>query len=303
MLTTLFKHEIKATFRTFLWLYIAFAVIAVVNVLISPQITGMSHAYQVNESAQATGATLINPTAIQSIIMIMYFLSIAAIAIGTFVIVILRFYRNLLGDEGYLMFTLPVSREQHILSKLFAAVLWAICSAVLIILSVLMLLSSSGALPEISKGMNELIATGVPIDRWISFAVIALIVSCFTGILMLYAAMAIGPNLLKNRVGGSILAYIIIYVASQIAISIVTFSSIMNFVGFNLGPGFVREETAVMAESGAHTVTVTSGPMMTQQDIAGIDAVIWSCIIGYAVIGVCCWFLTQYMLKKKLNLA
>ena len=35
----------------------------------------------------------------------------------TAVILIQRFYKNLLGSEGYLMFTLPVTVSQHLLSK------------------------------------------------------------------------------------------------------------------------------------------------------------------------------------------
>ncbi len=40
----------------------------------------------------------------------------------TAVILIQRFYKNLLGSEGYLMFTLPVTVSQHLLSKTIIAV-------------------------------------------------------------------------------------------------------------------------------------------------------------------------------------
>ena len=45
----------------------------------------------------------------------------AAFAV-TAVILIQRFYKNLLGSEGYLMFTLPVTVSQHLLSKTIIAV-------------------------------------------------------------------------------------------------------------------------------------------------------------------------------------
>ena len=41
----------------------------------------------------------------------------------TLIIQIQRFSKNLLGDEGYLMFTLPASVSQHITAKLVVAVL------------------------------------------------------------------------------------------------------------------------------------------------------------------------------------
>lgn len=51
-------------------------------------------------------------------------ITVAAVVI-TLVTLIRRFRRNLLKDEGYLMFTLPVTTEQLILSKAVAAIIWA----------------------------------------------------------------------------------------------------------------------------------------------------------------------------------
>ena len=49
----------------------------------------------------------------------------------TLVLMVYRFYKNLMTDEGYLMFTLPVSRSQLIWSKLMVALAWGVLSAVL----------------------------------------------------------------------------------------------------------------------------------------------------------------------------
>ena len=55
----------------------------------------------------------------------LYFAMLVAVFVGDRGILIQRFYKNLLGDEGYLMFTLPVTVAQHIWSKVIVAV--AIC--------------------------------------------------------------------------------------------------------------------------------------------------------------------------------
>ena len=55
-----------------------------------------------------------------------------------------RFYKNLMTDEGYLMFTLPVSRSQLIWSKLIVSMAWGILSAVLAALMWTMVLSVTG---------------------------------------------------------------------------------------------------------------------------------------------------------------
>ncbi len=45
-------------------------------------------------------------------------LALIAAVVTTIVLMILRFYRNLMTDEGYLMFTLPVSTTELICSQL-----------------------------------------------------------------------------------------------------------------------------------------------------------------------------------------
>ena len=50
------------------------------------------------------------------------------------IIQIQRFSKNLLGDEGYLMFTLPASVSQHITAKLVVAVLLDVLSVAAAIL-------------------------------------------------------------------------------------------------------------------------------------------------------------------------
>ena len=55
----------------------------------------------------------------------------------TLIIQIQRFSKNLLGDEGYLMFTLPASVSQHITAKLVVAVLLDVLSVAAAILAVL----------------------------------------------------------------------------------------------------------------------------------------------------------------------
>ena len=292
MLGKLFKHEMRATARTFLWLYIAFAAIAVVSAVVapwSPLVSGSS-SFSPYGSEDVTNTV---PGALQVVMFVLYTLAVVAMGIVTIVVIILRFYRNLLGDEGYLMMTLPVSREEHILSKLLAAVIWSVCTTIIILLSILLFITVSGHFGEMVNGISESIRMGLPIGSWVSMFVLIIIVGIISSILMLYAAMAIGPNLLKNRVGGSILAYIIIYVASQ-------------FVTAGVMLIWVRP----MMNSATSLSAFDPGSDMTEAYLNGVSnissmihAVSWMSVISCVIIGVVCWFLTQYMLKKKLNLA
>lgn len=72
------------------------------------------------------------PIAAVTIVYMMLCVAIAAITVLT---IIQRFTRNLLGREGYLMHTLPVTPAQLILSKLISSMVWLLCSILVIALS------------------------------------------------------------------------------------------------------------------------------------------------------------------------
>ena len=58
----------------------------------------------------------------------------------TFFLTYWRYYKNLFSDEGYLTFTLPVSRKQLLLSKTINAMIWSAAQALLLTVSVLIYL-------------------------------------------------------------------------------------------------------------------------------------------------------------------
>ena len=56
-------------------------------------------------------------------------------SILAFVLMIYRFYKNLMTDEGYLMFTLPVTTGQLIWSKMIVSAVWLLATAAMDVLS------------------------------------------------------------------------------------------------------------------------------------------------------------------------
>ena len=63
----------------------------------------------------------------------------AAVFIVTFFVIIQRFYKNLLGDEGYLMNTFPVTTITNITSKLSIATFWNIVSGFVAVFSIIIM--------------------------------------------------------------------------------------------------------------------------------------------------------------------
>lgn len=113
MLGKLLKYELKATSRVFIPLYIAILVVSIVN--------GLS-----------LNLEILNIQGLATIVLMCLFISLFVI---TIVVTIQRFNKNLLKDEGYLMFTLPVSSKHLILSKYLTSLIWTFLSFVVAFLS------------------------------------------------------------------------------------------------------------------------------------------------------------------------
>ena len=113
MLGKLLKYELKATSRVFVPLYIAILVVSIVN--------GLS-----------LNLEIFNIQGLATIILMCLFISLFVI---TIVVTIQRFNKNLLKDEGYLMFTLPVSTKYLVLSKYLTSLIWTFLSFIVAFLS------------------------------------------------------------------------------------------------------------------------------------------------------------------------
>lgn len=118
MLKKLLKYEFRATGRYLLPLLCLLLVMAAAAAL----------CIRVLSSGDAGKAA----TVLAAIFVVLFFLSVMALAAVTLVLVVYRFYRNLLGSEGYLMHTLPVNVHQLIWSKLITAVFWMALTGVCI---------------------------------------------------------------------------------------------------------------------------------------------------------------------------
>ena len=68
------------------------------------------------------------------ILFLIFFALLIAIVVLNILIVIQRFWNGLLKDEGYLMFTLPVSSRKLILSKAVSAMLISLGSFLMVII-------------------------------------------------------------------------------------------------------------------------------------------------------------------------
>ncbi|SET92762.1 hypothetical protein [Lacrimispora sphenoides] len=289
MFGKLCKYEFKSIGRTLVPIYLAIIAISILNAFMG--LGSLANGYYNGlMSGLSFGRGLLS--LIQTLSIIAYFGVLVAMSVLTLIVVIQRFYKGLLCDEGYLMFTLPVKPWQLIAAKGVVAFVMSLASSLVAFASVFILvLGTAGTAkvftaitdPQLWNAISRAIAH---VSSWplLVFEVIVLIiVSGLVQLYHMYFSMALGHLASKNRVMMSVIAFI--------AISML-FSFINGLAMIILGnvPSF--QSFFRMIE--------------TMPDTQGISLVIHLTFIGsviYNAIQLAIFFFgTERILSKRLNL-
>lgn len=203
MLGKLLKYEYKATSRYFIGLYIVLALLTIGNKIML-----------IIEDTSDVQLRVVD--ILFGIIMASYVIAIIAIAVATVVLMLRRFYFNMLKDEGYLTFTLPATVGQHIASKMIVCITWVIATVVLTGVSIFVVTYSKDIdyARDISYSVQKLTQLGA--WGYVAEGIIAAIVTVIGMPILMYACLSIGQLYTKHRVVGAILAYIGYYIINQV---------------------------------------------------------------------------------------
>ena len=275
MLGKLLKHEFKATARTMLPM---FGVVVLLSVLAN---LGFA---QIADSENGALDILFG------LFIFAFFLGLFTMGVMAMVVMIQRFYKNVLGDEGYLTLTLPVNVHEIVWSKLIVSFVWFLVTGLIAMAAVFIAVftltyTELGEMFQNMPSFGEMMRmffeeTGVtPLQLTGAIAQFAamIILSSLTGCLHFYAAMALGHSFSNNKVLLSVVFFIAI-------------SFVFSFVSSLLG---------IFVEGLAMTVTVEAGSsvMTTLQELS-LESMIYTLIEGVIL-----YLLTTYCLKHRLNLS
>ena len=273
MLRKLMKHEFRATGRIMLPL---FGLLLLVSVGANFSSRGMLNS---DSSLLRTLGT---------IFIMLFIVGIFAVGIISFVLMINRFYKNLLQDEGYVMMTLPVSIHQQVWSKLIVSTVWFAATVVVIGLSCCIMAFDIRFVGDLWHGFLNLLDYAVRINHLdlvangAAFAV-ELLLLCVLGsfglCLRFYSAMSIGFSRPNHKGLFSVAAYIGIGVVLQILGGIVI--SLLN-------------------DSWFHRLLLGWEPNVSV--VAGMHLGMWLLIVLELIYCAVFYFLTVYFLQKHLNL-
>lgn len=271
MLGKLFKYEFRAVARTLVPLYLATLVLALVN--------GFAMRF---DNSFFTGLMIFALTAFG-----------IAIFVVTIVLIIQRFWNNLLKDEGYLMFTLPVSPYELIASKLLSALIWIILGAVVGVASMLVwfIPLNLDALAELFRNFGQFVRELARYLSEVDISVysatiklgIAMLLGMLTEIQMLYLSMAVGqlPAFSKHKAAASFVSFILINFICQKVTSLIA-NGVYDGIDY-----------VVTLENFQHFMGVFGNMMDVSLNIGNL--------INLAAL-LLTFFATGWILKNKLNL-
>lgn len=219
------------------------------------------------------------------VLLLFYFVVIGS-SLGVTIYMAVRYYKNMFTDEGYLTHTLPAKSWEILLSKVINMSIWNLISiaAVLVGLTGFIMMLLFFVMPDFS--FKEFIyMTGLALDSaamrgWQTFAVLMILlflVSSISSVMMIVGAVNIGQLVRKHRILGAIGAYFAIYTVIQMVSMVIVFPVIISKT-------FSLEN---MAEVSFFEIY---NPMY------GIV------LVMYLIASVALYFVSEYLLRKKLDL-
>lgn len=265
MLGKLIKHEFKSTYRIFVPIYIGLALL----------ISAACLFIQLLKHYNSAPLTIISGFGI-----ILLVFGIIFVFISPYIFLSMRFYKTTATREAYLTFTVPAKTHEILLGKFIVSYAWTIITIILAYFSVTILCTAGGASVKdmfhfIFNGGNELMAIQI-FSFLISFAL---------SILQIFTAISLGQLVRDHRIIASLAFYAALYTVQQI-ISIVAILP------------FMITEISKDISTGMDTFSTSLG---TQTGGLPIHIYLLSIILS-VVFSVVFFFLSNYILKKKLNL-
>ena len=195
------------------------------------------------------------------------------------VVNLLHFY-HMLGGEGYLMFTLPVTPAQQIASKLITSILW-------MFIAIAEVCIFAKLLPDVNTGTSSLPAEYYTKLAPLLIELVLIVIVCISfAYLLTYFCCAVGSQWSQHRLAATIITYFV-----------------LNFVGMILAVGsiFILYFSTSGGDAAWFTnLIATIGGPSGYRILFPILAVI---LLIFVAADAILWAVTQHLLSKKLYLA
>jgi len=257
MLGKLLKHEWIATARKYGLFYLVLAAMTVFAAVL--------HAVPVELTIFRI---------VETIFLGLYVITLIAVMVCSFGMAVIRFYQNMVSDEGYLTFTLPVKVEALMATKVLVGLFWQVITVFLLLGSVFCVYVLGHV--EVSTFFGKLADSFNGSGITLVMVAVLLLVSVMYQLMLCYFSVSVGQSFQGNKIVGAVVTYVAVDFGIK-TIMMVVFFAVVAVVGI---PGLEK--------------AVGLGQGMT---------VVMTCITGWILLLVIAGYLGScYFLKKKLNL-
>ena len=279
------KYEIKGSYKFILGII---AILIIASTIIQGNLKSVLNLDDPSSMAMGMGMTGFKGLMLGVSVLVIFGAFLVA-----FFHIIGSFRKELYEDRGYLTFTLPLSGNQIVGSKLIVAMLWftAIGIATLIYNIILGLILFGGSWVEMAREVFSMINTGV-----LSFGLVSIVGSILT-LLLIYFSIALSRVSIRNKKIGGIwfIVFIILnaltgYITLKISSAIPYFLSldgfnILHYYELSILPGF---------NNGIGDILILGSNYAAYINIVGF--------LSYIVFSVATFMGTGYLIEKKIDL-
>jgi hypothetical protein len=211
-------------------------------------------------------------------IFLAFILGIVGIGFYTFIAIVIRFYKNIVKEEGYLTNTLPVDKHSIVLSKLISSNMYYIFTTIIMVLSFFIVVHGKIDFGKIGQVYEQIInALHFSVAEANMYIIFMIILTNINNIIMVYLAIAFGQTKNDKKVMYSVVSWIVIYMVLQ---------TVSGMFGFTLA--LFNEELRKMSAN-----TIPSRSLMI--------ALLFPTTIVSIIEPVIMYFLTVRTLNKSLN--
>lgn len=210
MLKKLLKYDLKSLFKSLIPIYLIAWLLALLTRIFS--------FFEDKISLLQFPAGLVKGLCIVMII---------GLPIATFILSIVKYYNNMVKDEGYLTHTLPVKKNSIVLSKIIVALFAMGVSIIASFITIVLAFNISNDIIDVLKGLYKEIMN---YDKWIILLIgLSIVISYISNLLLIYLAIGLGQKHNGNKKVYSFVWGIALYNVTQVVSSILLFiPSIFN---------------------------------------------------------------------------
>lgn len=289
MLGKLIKHEWKSVYKVGSILLLAMLAVTVIGCVVL-QMPWLKDLFAGESNLGEVQEVILVFTLMISFML--YIFLLVGITYGILIYLGVHFYKTMYTEQGYLTNTLPVTPHQLLISKTLVSGIWYVLIEVAVIVSIIALVCSFVA----GLGTTEGYTLAEALEMiWSEFAlvfesefkgtmihfmiymVVAMLVSPFAAMLMIFGALTIGQLSRKHKAAMGILAYFGICIVNMIISMIISMVYSVSLVASSINDPYAVNEMDMMGIYDASMIIVI-------------------------VMAVVLYFISHYILSKKLNM-